>query len=90
MFTKKENIIIYCLKTNVPDESPNNNQPGQVIIICEDNEEDVNINNNEDIEEVSNDINIIDENIYNNESNNDLNDEDYRINLNIIYDSENK
>ena len=77
-------------KTNILDKPQNNNQAGQVIIICEDNEEDVNINNNEDIEEVSNDINIIDENIYNNESNNDLNDEDYRINLNIIYDSENK
>ena len=28
-------------KTNILDKSQNNNQAGQVIIICEDNEEDV-------------------------------------------------
>ena len=32
------------------------------------------MNNNKDIEEVNNDINGIDESIYNNESNDDLND----------------
>ena len=53
-------------KTNILDKPQNNNQAGQVIIICEDNEEDVNINNNEDIEEVNDDINFIDENIYRN------------------------
>ena len=41
------------------------------------------MNNNKDIEEVNNDINGIDESIYNNESNDDLNDE-------VVCDSENK
>ena len=60
-------------KKNVPDETPKYNQSSQVIIICEDNEEDVNMNNNEDIEQFNDDINFIDENIYNNESNDYLN-----------------
>ena len=60
MFIKKKDIILYCLK-NVPDETPNNNQAGQVIIICEDNEEYINMNNNEDIEQFNDDINFIDE-----------------------------
>ena len=39
------------------------------------------MNDNEDTEEVNNDINVIDESIYNNESNNDLNDEKDSIDL---------
>ena len=77
-------------KKNVPDENPNNNQPGQVIIICKDNEEDVNMKNNEDTEEVNNNINLIDESVYNKESNDYLNDEDDSIDLKIVCDSENK
>ena len=46
------------------------------------------MNNNKDIEEVNNDINGIDESIYNNESNDDLNDEDDRIYLKIVCDSD--
>ena len=42
------------------------------------------MNNNEDTEEVNNNINVIDEIIYNNESNDDLNDEDDRINVKIV------
>ena len=39
------------------------------------------MNDNEDTEEVDNDINVIDESIYNNESNNNLNDEKDSIDL---------
>ena len=48
------------------------------------------MNNNKDIELVNNDITVFDESIYNNESNDDLNDEDDRIDLKIVCDSGNK